>query len=67
MADCSPGQVTDMTLDDKTAIVTGAANGLGRREALALAQAGAGLVLNDVDAGGAQGVADGGLLAGPGY
>jgi NAD(P)-dependent dehydrogenase (short-subunit alcohol dehydrogenase family) len=58
MADCWRGQVTDMTLNGRTAIVTGAANGLGRAESLALAQAGARLVLNDVDAGGAQGVAN---------
>ena len=38
----------DLTLDGRTAIVTGAGNGLGRAEALALAAAGARLVLNDL-------------------
>src|SRR5215469_4582233 len=37
-----------LRLDGRVAIVTGAANGLGRAEALALAQAGARLVLNDL-------------------
>jgi 3-oxoacyl-[acyl-carrier protein] reductase len=36
------------TLDGKVAIVTGAGNGLGQAEAMALAQAGADLVLNDL-------------------
>jgi NAD(P)-dependent dehydrogenase (short-subunit alcohol dehydrogenase family) len=38
----------DLTLDGRTAIVTGAGNGLGRAEAIALAAAGARLVLNDL-------------------
>jgi 3-oxoacyl-[acyl-carrier protein] reductase len=38
----------DLTLHGRTAIVTGAANGLGRAEAIALAAAGAGVVLNDL-------------------
>jgi 3-oxoacyl-[acyl-carrier protein] reductase len=37
-----------LPLDGRVAIVTGAANGLGRAEALALARAGARLVLNDL-------------------
>src|SRR5215472_1418939 len=37
-----------VTLDGKTAIVTGAGQGLGRAEAIALAGAGARLVLNDL-------------------
>ena len=37
-----------MTLDGRTAIVTGAAAGLGRAEALALAEAGATVVVNDI-------------------
>ena len=37
-----------LTLDGRAAIVTGAANGLGRAEALALAAAGARIVLNDL-------------------
>jgi len=37
-----------LTLAGRAAIVTGAANGLGRAEALALARAGARLVLNDL-------------------
>jgi NAD(P)-dependent dehydrogenase (short-subunit alcohol dehydrogenase family) len=38
----------DLTLEGKAAIVTGAANGLGRAEAMALAAAGAAVVLNDL-------------------
>ncbi|HKN52586.1 MAG TPA: 3-oxoacyl-ACP reductase [Amycolatopsis sp.] len=37
-----------MTLEGKTAIVTGAAAGLGRAEALALSRAGAQVVVNDI-------------------
>jgi NAD(P)-dependent dehydrogenase (short-subunit alcohol dehydrogenase family) len=47
-----------LTLDGKTAIVTGAGNGLGRAEAIALARAGARLVLNDLDGSACRGVAD---------
>jgi NAD(P)-dependent dehydrogenase (short-subunit alcohol dehydrogenase family) len=50
--------VDDLTLDGRTAIVTGAGNGLGRAEAIALAAAGARLVLNDLDAAATQAVAD---------
>lgn len=39
----------EITLDGRVAIVTGAANGLGRAEALGLAAAGAGIVINDLD------------------
>ncbi|OXM48750.1 3-oxoacyl-ACP reductase [Amycolatopsis alba] len=46
-----------MSLDGKTAIVTGAGAGLGRAEALALAAAGASVVINDVSTA-AQVVAD---------
>jgi NAD(P)-dependent dehydrogenase (short-subunit alcohol dehydrogenase family) len=45
-------------LDGRVAIVTGAASGLGRAEALALARAGARLVLNDLVPDGVQAVAE---------
>ena len=46
-----------LTLAGRAAIVTGAANGLGRAEALALARAGARLVLNDLPSGAIEAVA----------
>ena len=62
-----PGPATDqmglpmddtLALDGRAAIVTGAGNGLGRAEALALAAAGARLVLNDLPGDAVQEVAD---------
>jgi NAD(P)-dependent dehydrogenase (short-subunit alcohol dehydrogenase family) len=47
-----------LTLDGRAAIVTGAGNGLGRAEALALAAAGARVVLNDLPGDAVQAVAD---------
>jgi 3-oxoacyl-[acyl-carrier protein] reductase len=47
-----------LTLDGRVAIVTGAANGLGRAEARGLAQAGARLVLNDLADGELRALAD---------
>jgi NAD(P)-dependent dehydrogenase (short-subunit alcohol dehydrogenase family) len=47
-----------LTLDGRAAIVTGAGNGLGRAESLALAGAGATLVLNDLPGDAVQAVAD---------
>jgi NAD(P)-dependent dehydrogenase (short-subunit alcohol dehydrogenase family) len=48
----------DLTLDGRTAIVTGAANGLGRAEAIALAAEGAAVVLNDLPGPAVRTVAD---------
>ena len=48
----------DTNLDGRTAIVTGAGQGLGRAEALGLARAGARLVLNDLPGPGVQETAD---------
>jgi 3-oxoacyl-[acyl-carrier protein] reductase len=47
-----------LSLDGRVAIVTGAGNGLGRAEALALARSGALLVLNDLPGDAVQAVAD---------
>jgi 3-oxoacyl-[acyl-carrier protein] reductase len=47
-----------LTLDGRTAIVTGAGQGLGRAEAIALAAAGARVVLNDLPGPAVQAVAD---------
>jgi NAD(P)-dependent dehydrogenase (short-subunit alcohol dehydrogenase family) len=47
-----------LSLDGRAAIVTGAGNGLGRAEALALAAAGARVVLNDLAADDVQAVAE---------
>src|ERR1022692_4627285 len=47
-----------LTLDGRTAIVTGAGHGLGRAEAIALAAAGARLVLNDLPGPAVRAVAD---------
>src|SRR5215468_11649368 len=47
-----------LSLDGRTGIVTGAGNGLGRAEAIALARAGARLVLNDLDGPAVHAVAD---------
>jgi NAD(P)-dependent dehydrogenase (short-subunit alcohol dehydrogenase family) len=52
------------TLDGKTAIVTGAGQGLGRAEALGLAAAGARLVLNDLPGPAVQRTADEIIAAG---
>ena len=47
-----------VTLENRSAIVTGAGAGLGKAEALALAAAGASVVLNDLDEKALHAVAD---------
>lgn len=47
-----------MTLNGKVALVTGAASGIGKACALALAEAGAQVVVADINAAGAQATAD---------
>src|SRR3546814_13434317 len=50
--------MTETSLAGRTAIVTGAGGGLGRAEALALAAAGANVVVNDYSAAGDEVVAE---------
>ena len=47
-----------LALDGRVALITGAGQGLGRSEALALARAGARVVLNDLPGDAIQAVAD---------
>ncbi len=49
---------SSLSLEGKVAVVTGAGNGLGRAEAIALAQAGAKVVLNDLPGDAVQAVAE---------
>ena len=54
MSDGSPTDSADIRLDGRVAIVTGAGRSLGRAYAVAMAAAGAAVVVNDVDAASAQ-------------
>jgi NAD(P)-dependent dehydrogenase (short-subunit alcohol dehydrogenase family) len=56
--------MSDVTLEDRVAVVTGAGRSLGRAYAIALAAAGAAVVVNDVDAASADETAEAIVAAG---